>query len=148
VVVAVLIITPPVDNNQGALLARIRNGMNGAWRGVVTTPWVAPYMADVVFRADGTYSAYNLNPDNHLPALYYGTDEDSPLKTFKLDDLKANGEASGELTVLFHVGTTTVDEIRHLSLGPDGNTLSLEMWHFGTYGPVRLDLTREGIPVP
>lgn len=135
-----LIITGGVDH--GSHLAQIRKGMNGSWVGMVTTPWVQPYPVAVEFREDGTYSARNLETGNGQPALYYGTDEDSPFKTFLLDSVKSNGDATGEITVYFDVGTSVADEMRHVRLGPGGRTLSLEMWHFGSYGPVRLDLTR------
>jgi hypothetical protein len=57
-------------------------------------------------------------------------------------DMKADGSGTGEITVLFHVGTTVIDELRQVRLGPGGKTMTLEMWHFGTYGPVRMELTR------
>ena len=64
------------------------------------------------------------------------------MKTWSLDDVKANGDASGWIEIFFGVsGTTTQDEIRHLRLGVDGKTLAFEMWHFGQYGPVRFEFT-------
>jgi hypothetical protein len=134
-----------LESGDASQLEKIRKGALGRWRGTVTTPWVAPYEIEMELRADGTYSAHSIGQDDSsdYPALYYGTNEDSPLKTWSLDDVKANGDASGEIQVLFGVVyTTTVDEIRHLRLGADGTTLSFEMWHFGQYGPVRCELTR------
>jgi hypothetical protein len=41
------------------------------------------------------------------------------------------------------VYTTTRDDLRHVKLSPDGKRLSFEMWHFGTYGPVAVELRRK-----
>lgn len=140
-VYVLIIVTAGSEARQ---LEAIRKGAAGKWQGTVTTPWVAPYPIEMELRADGTYSARMLSQVvGSSSALYYGTDEDSPMKTWSLDDVKANGDASGEIRIVFDVVyTTTQDEIRHLRLGGDGKTLAFDMWHFGQYGPVHLELTR------
>lgn len=137
----VLIIVVPGGDAQG--LEAIRKGVIGKWKGTVTTPWIPAYEVEMEFRGDGTYSARVVaQPEGSTTsALYYGTDAESPLKTWLLDDVKANGDAVGEIQVYFDP-TTTVDELRHLRLGEGGGTLSFEIWHFAIYGPVRFDLVR------
>lgn len=143
----IVVIIREGDGGAGKL-AEIRKGMIGNWTGTVSTPWVPEYSIDMTFRKDGTYSARNPDPGGDsigpTPALYYGTDEDHPLKTWLVDDVKAGGEATGEINIVFGlVYTTTRDELRHVKLSPDGSRLSFELWHFGTYGPVAVELVRK-----
>lgn len=140
----VIVVISASGGDEAKRLAEIRKGMLGSWKGTVTTPWVAPYTVDMELRGDGTYSARNLTPDPdfRVPALYYGTDEDQANKVWLIDDLKANGDATGEIHVSFGEGNAVRDEIRHLRVSADGSRLSFEMWHFGTYGPVAFELTR------
>jgi hypothetical protein len=128
---------------DAAQLDAIRTKAVGKWQGTVTTPWVPAYGIEMELREDGSYSAHRIPPVDSfaVPAMYYGVDEDSPLKTWSLDDVKSNGDASGWLQIFFEP-TTTTDEIRHLRVGADGETLAFEMWHFGQYGPVKFALTR------
>lgn len=143
----ILVIIKEGDGGAGRL-AGIRKGMIGDWTGSVSTPWLPAYPIHMTFRADGSYSARNPEPGGDsigsTPALYYGTDEDHPLKTWLVDDVKASGEATGEITIVFgQVYTTTRDELRRVRLSPDGSRLSFEMWHMGTYGPVAVELARK-----
>lgn len=144
--VHILVIIKEGDDGAGKL-ARIRKAMIGSWSGTVTSPWVPEYPIRMTFRADGTYSARNPDPGRDslgsLPALFYGTDEDHPRKTWLVDDVKANGDATGEITLIFgQVYTTTRGQLRHVKLSADDSRLSFEMWHLGTYGPVAVDLVR------
>lgn len=153
--------------SDSAPLDWFKQGIVGEWKGAVVTPWIAPYGIEMVFRADGNYSSRGLGPispdspsllaepapvdtgvpDSTGPAtwispgLYYGSDEDSPLKTYNLDDVDASGNASGEIVVYF-APTTTVDELRHVRLSEDKTRLSFDLWHLG-HGPIKVEMVRE-----
>jgi hypothetical protein len=142
----VVVVIREGDGGAGKL-AEIRKGMIGNWSGTVTTPWTPEHPIEMAFRGDGTYSARNPSPGTDslgpTPALYYGTDEDHPLKTWFVDDVNASGEASGEIQIVFGtVYTTTRDALRRVKVSPDGKRMSFEMWHLGNYGPVAVELQR------
>ena len=66
----------------------------GTWVGYADTPWVPPYMVQLSFHSDNTYSGTGLTEARgRHSAFYYGIDSDSPLKTYLLDDIL--GKASG-----------------------------------------------------
>lgn len=117
--------------------------MVGTWVGCVTTPWTNPYWITVSFRPDGTYSAqaHENRDDLASSAFYYGSDADSPLKVYELNDLQADLEAVGQIDILFDVGTVTRDELRNIRLMDD--QLEFEFFHFG-YGPLTYQLWRTG----
>jgi hypothetical protein len=132
---------------------QIGNNIQGQWVGHVITKWVEPYNVDFNFNADGSYTAHALSPTNHFggiseywaPALYYGTDDDSPIKTFDIYDQTADGRGVADIVILFHVGTTNVDELKHISFSNEAhNYLEFELWHHGQYGPVEVKLTKKG----
>ena len=126
----------------------------GTWAGHVTTPWVTDYNVDFNFMMSGEYTAHALTPSSHNanlntehwgPALYYGTDADSPEKTYSIFDMNADGTATANITVLFHVGTTNIDELRYISFSNEAKDyLEFELWHHGQYGPVTFKLARVG----
>jgi hypothetical protein len=107
----------------------------------VTTPWIPPYEIAMVFRADGSYSAYTTDTSGS-PALYYGMDADDPGKIWSLEDVTASGNAVGKITVVFDVGTTAEDDIESMRFDPDFNGLRFSMYHFGQYGPLKVELRR------
>jgi len=130
-------------------LTEIKDFMVGEWVGNVTTPWVEPQNVVFQFETDGAYSGRALTATNSAvpyefwgPALYYGTDADHASKVYNIYDIQADGKATADITIYFHVGTTNVDRLRHISFSPDGNYLEFELWHHMTYGPVRYRLTR------
>jgi hypothetical protein len=115
--------------------------MVGTWVGCATTPWTSPYWVTVSFQSDGTYSA---RADENRDALvssafYYGSDADSPLKVYEVDDLQADLEGVGQIDVVFDVGTVTRDELRNIRLM--GDQLAFEYFHFD-HGPITYELWR------
>jgi hypothetical protein len=125
-------------------LAELEEGMVGTWVGCVTTPWTAPYWVTITFRWDGTYSA---RADENRDALassafYYGTDADSPLKVYELNDLQDDLEGVGQIDIVFDVGTVTRDDLRNIRLM--GDQLEFEFFHLGFYGPLTYQLWRTG----
>src|SRR4051812_43866674 len=69
-------------------LAELRQAFVGSWAGKVSTPWGDPYAVTATFEANGHYSAHGSGG----PAFYYGTDDDSPSKTYVINNLLANGD--------------------------------------------------------
>jgi hypothetical protein len=119
-----------------------QNLMVGKWQGIVTTPWVAPYKVKMEFFNNGQYSAKNIDSVIKLPALYYGTDKDSTIKTYEVISLDARG-ANGRIVVLFEQGTKTIDDLKAINLSNNNDSLKFELWHSGIYGPVKYRLGRQ-----
>jgi hypothetical protein len=57
-------------------------------------------------------------------------------------DVNTAGEVSGEIEIYYGSPSTDRDQLLHVVLSADGNTLSFEMWHALTYGPVSFTLHR------
>lgn len=128
-------------------VVKVRNGVRfyrkaivGKWEGVATTPWIPPYTVEIEFFADGHYSAKCT--DGTAVALYYGTDDDSPLKTYAINTVNEEG-AAGEIEVLFDVTfTTTTDQLRRIKFsGTD--SLHFEKYHLSVGDPVIYDLKKQ-----
>jgi hypothetical protein len=119
--------------------------MVGRWRGQVTTPWTSVYPVAAEFSADGSYAAASLDPAQI--AFYYGTDDDTPLKRYRLLDEHAVGTLSGQIDIAFDYDTSfglpgwqgLLD-----ALEPDasGNQLRFDFSRNDGYGPVHFELVR------
>ncbi len=97
----------PVDPNQPwevQQLARIRAGIVGTWVGDVSNPWASPCKVRITFTSDGHYSAHSPGDDTNCVVLYYGTNDDSPEKTYLIDDVTAAAEGVGMLEIFFSPG--------------------------------------------
>ena len=121
----------------------LTSGMVGTWHGCVTTPWTITYGVDVTFRADGTYSASSgeVLDGQTMTALYYGTDDDSPLKQWWINDFQASNKGVGEIDIAFDPKGVVRDELRNVKLMDD--QLEFELFHMGQYGPVLVQLFRD-----
>jgi hypothetical protein len=122
-------------------LMRVKNGVIGTWTGTATTPWVPPYRVTFNFDSYGHYSAKSL--DGAEPALYYGTDIDSPLKHYTISDIQADGDAIGSIDIVFDSNSVDHDELKGIALSTDLNHLKFYFMHAGTYGPLQYDLRRD-----
>lgn len=122
---------------------RIRQGMVGRWTGSDSNPWTPSFKVQVSFTADGHYSAHCAADACPAPVFYYGIDDDSPLKTYEIRDIRADGKATGRLTTIFSPldVTPTYFTLDTVVLSADGEHLSLEVWN-DRYGPILLDLKR------
>jgi hypothetical protein len=130
-------------------LARFQNGVVGHWAGTATTPdgWAWSWATvEFTFFCDGHYQGRCLAAEGVDPAscvaLYNGTDDDDPHKTYAIDDVRADGTAIGDIVVYFPTATTTHDILDAIDLGLDGNTLSFDLIHLEEYGPVHYELVR------
>lgn len=130
-----------VDSAGVAQLRTYIEKLPGHYVGTVTTPWIPPYEIAMIFRADGSYSAYTTDTSAY-PALYYGTDEDDPGKSWVLQDVTAAGNAVGKINVVFGTGNSVEDEIESMSFDADFRELRFSMYHLGGYGPVKVALHR------
>ncbi|MEO7425663.1 MAG: hypothetical protein ABI036_10780 [Fibrobacteria bacterium] len=139
-----VVIEKEVDNGdalRAEALKNLRARIPGKYAGTVTTPWAGAVPVAVEFREDGTYSAFNTETTG-LPALYYGSDEESPERTWSLRDMNADGSGSGNLFILFEPGNTVREDLEDVMLSGDGTKLSMQFMHFGQYGPVEIALSR------
>jgi hypothetical protein len=123
--------------NGLAELQWIRAAMVGSWAGTGVNPWNGKHDVVFTFTADGHYSAHGTQP-----ALYYGSDEDSPDKTYELTDVSVENAASGSIVTWFFPGDVNHDELKQVTVSPDESHLQFEYWHAAVYGPIVYDLHR------
>jgi hypothetical protein len=123
------------------VLAQLRAGVVGTWIGTETSPWGngTPCPTTIRFGADGNYSAHS--PGESCIVFYYGSNDDSPVKTYLIDNVTAASEGTGEIVFFFSPTDTNPGTLRHIVLSADGNHLAFEAWK-GGYGPLRFSLTR------
>lgn len=127
-----------------ATLDDLKAGMVGTWTGCVSTRWADTYQVTLTFRADGTFSGRALTvPSTHQPlaALYWGSDQDLPSKTYVMHDLQDDGTGRGEIVIASYAGDSGRGDIKNLRLM--GNSLTFELFQ-GSYGPVTYRLSRAG----
>jgi hypothetical protein len=93
----------------------------------------------IQFEATGHYSAHS--PNDACVVFYYGSNDDSAEKTYRLDDVLANGEGHGEIEIWFSRGVTNRGELRRVFLSADEEHLNFETWK-DTYGPIAFALGR------
>jgi hypothetical protein len=128
------------DPGTGDVWARLQYGFAATWSGTATAPsgWTTPsWQVWARFGADGTYSAHSLDPS--VPALYYGSDDDVPGKTYTLDDIQASGMGVGTIQVYFFENDWNTGDLKHIALSEDLSGMTFEFWKDG-YGPVVFDL--------
>lgn len=128
-------------------LWEMRAALVGTWSGIVTTPWAPPYAVSVEFRPEGTYSARCTYHSNECcVAFNYGSDFDSPLKTWTLDAIGPDGTATGALNVAFCSAPDACYApswqglLRAVNHDANGDRIRFEFWRDDGYGPVAFDL--------
>jgi hypothetical protein len=123
---------------------RLRKLMIGTWVGQETNPWTVPFQVRIVFGADGHYTAHCAQASCPSPVFYYGVDDDSPLKTYSLVDLRADGTGYGHIVILFGPNSTQMGDLDEVSLSADGERLQMQFWPtwLGRVGPLVFDLKR------
>ncbi len=93
----------PVSPSAGTVeetLAALRGRLVGTWRGNATPLSIPTYPIEMTFGADGHYSATRNPSDPCISALYWGTDEETDLKQFRLNIVDLFGAAWGELDIV------------------------------------------------
>jgi hypothetical protein len=134
--------TAGVGSWEQQQLARLRKGVLGTWVGTQTNPWQPPCATTMTFGSDGVYTAHS--PGDGCGVFYYGTNDDSPEKTYDLNDIHADGQGSGSLAIYFGPGNTNLGVLDHIVLSDDENQLSFECRKDG-YGPLIFSLTRKAL---
>jgi len=136
-----------------SLLSGVRVAMVGRWHGQVTTPWTTPYEVDVTFDADGHYSARCSEPAIACccSAFYYGTDDDTPIKQWRVNDATLGGNVFGQIDIAFdYRNERGVDyglpawqgELSNIERNAAGDGLRFQFATSSGYGPLHYDLRR------
>jgi hypothetical protein len=139
---------PYVAEDPLALLADVQSTMVGVWQGLVQTPWTTPYRVELSFTADGQYSSRCTEmPASCCVAFYYGTDNSTPLKQYRVDDVTLTGNVIGEIDVPFDYGDSYglpgwQGELSHIERDASGNRLRFEFATNSGYGPLQFDVER------
>jgi hypothetical protein len=140
-------VAPPAQTPE-VKFAAVVSGIVGSWHGVVTTPWTPPYEVIARFDGDGHYSASCVySSDVCCIAFYYGTDEDTPIKTYTIDDATLSGNVTGTINIAFGYDgffdtPAWQGELSHLELDADGNRAHFDFNRSDGYGPVHFELER------
>jgi len=118
-------------------------GIHGTWEGCVSTPWTLPYYVTMKFNEDGTYSAVTKEILDDVPmnAMYYGTQDDSPEKTYTIMNFQASKLGLGEIHIVFSPGDIAIGKLENIRLM--GDSLSFDFYHLGEYGPLTFRLHRK-----
>ena len=142
---------PCIEPAADAALARFQTGVVGSWLGTATTPtgwsW-ARATVEFTFFCDGHYHARCLASEGgfdpeYCVALYSGTDDDNPQKTYEIYDVRSDGKATGYIVVYFDLtNTTTRDDLEALDLAAAGDRLAFDLIHLSQYGPIQYELQR------
>jgi hypothetical protein len=122
-------------------LMRVKNGIIGTWTGSVTTPFWPTYHATFTFDSYTHYSAKAASDANGVPALYYGTDDDTPNKRYGITDIQANGDATGTIDIC-DVGGCNRNKLQAVQMSADLSQLKFYIMYQDQYGPLEYDLTR------
>jgi hypothetical protein len=80
-------------------------------------------------------------------AFYYGTDEDTELKQYRIENLNIDGIVSGEIDVAFDYGSeyglpAWQGLIEELQIDAAAQRMTFDFWRDDGYGPVSFDLWR------
>jgi hypothetical protein len=119
-----------------AALMRVRNGIIGTWTGTATAFGIS-WPVTFTFDSYTHYSAKSLQAG--ISALYYGSDDDSPLKRYDITDVQANGDANGTIVIYFSANDTNFDTLQGIQLSADSSHLKFYFMHGGA-GPLTYDL--------
>jgi hypothetical protein len=122
-------------------LMRVKNGIIGTWTGTATTPWVPTYHVTFTFDSYSHYSSKALDGRGE-PALYYGTDDDLASKRYDINDIQANGDATGTIDICFDSNDCNRNSLQGIQLSADLSRLKFYFAYLGTYGPLEYDLQR------
>ena len=139
---------PVATSDPAELLAGVQAAMPGRWEGLATSPWTTPYRVQISFTADGHYSGRctELASDCCL-AFYYGSDDDTPIKRYRVEDATLSGDVFGEIDIAFAYGDEYglpgwQGELSSIQRDASGNGLRFSFARSDGYGPVEYDLRR------
>jgi hypothetical protein len=130
------------------LLAGVQAAMPGRWKGLATTPWTTPYQVEIRFTADGHYSGRCTElPSDCCQAFYYGSDDDTPIKRYRVDDATLSGDVFGEIDIAFAYDDeyglpAWQGELSSIERDASGNGLRFSFARSDGYGRIEYDLRR------
>lgn len=132
------------------LLQAVRTSMVGSWHGIASTPWTTPYEVELSFGADGSYSSRCslLSESGCCVAFYYGTDDDTPLKQWRIEDASLSGNVFGEIDIAFDYFEEGYGlpawqgKLTKIERDASGDGLRFEFQTDSGYGPVKYELRR------
>lgn len=125
-------------------LLRLRALLVGTWVGVAEAPdgWDRPrWSLEISFSADGHYEAACRSTP--CAPFYYDSPGPAPGRTWTLDDVRADSDGVGTLTVVFPLGASQPGELARVRYAE--GQLSFEFsygWMGGRVGPIRYALRR------
>lgn len=142
----------PAEQSPAEVLAASTSSLVGSWRAIAVLG-KPRYALFVTFRFDGSYSAIcrsNSDADGSggcCRAFDYGTDKDTDVKRWSLDDVSTAGEASGDLDIAYDYGDNRFAEsgyqgrIVHLEFDATRNRARFD-FHYGDFERGSYDLER------
>ena len=140
---------PHAASESAEKLQAVQAALPGKWRGEMRNIWTAPYLVDLNFREDGTYSAACTNlPAACCTALYWGTNDDTPLKRYQLDAWVVSGEVFADMVIpygsngSYAVPTQWSNQLRHIELDASGNGLRFTLERSDNKPALTFDLRR------
>jgi hypothetical protein len=119
---------------------RVRDGVLGDWFGTAAPPWTSPYPVRFAFDSYTHYSAWSSSAS--FSALYFGPDDESPDKRYSIDEIEANGEATGTIDIRLGFGSTVRNKLADITLSADLNHLQFSYTYCDQYGPLQYALQR------
>ena len=140
---------PYAAGDTAEKLRAVQTALPGHWHGEAKTSWTTPYLIDLTFREDGTYSAVCSNiPAECCTAFSYGTDDDTPLKRYHpLDAKLLAGDVVGKIDIVFEYGDGYglpgwQGELSQIERDASGNGLRFRFRTSATSLPLEYDLRR------
>ena len=131
---------PPTDQPwEVQQLARIRAGIVGTWVGTQMNVWTAPCPVQITFTSDGYYSDHS--PGESCSPFYWDSSDDTPEKTYLIDDVTAAAEGVGSLALYWSPGDTNEAQMKRIALNADNSALTFSLY-YGDAAPLSLALTR------
>lgn len=123
-------LNPSLNTGAKACLSgeEVRTLAAGTWEGTNTfIPSIPSYPVRLIIEKDGHYRGGNLcSPSEKCPALFYfGMDEDHPAKTIQFTN--SCGDGSGQINLVFNVGTQRLLEMKFVVLSADATSLEFQV---------------------
>ncbi|HMF42788.1 MAG TPA: hypothetical protein VKQ32_19085 [Polyangia bacterium] len=125
---------------QCADLLRVRVALVGTWIGAEVNPFGQAFQVQITFGSDGHYTGHCAQSSCPTSVFYWGTDDDSPLKTYEVTGLNTTyGWAVGHLAVVVQDNETMSTDPAFML--PVAQHLQFHIWA-DTDMPMLFDLTR------
>ena len=122
-------------------LDEVNEKLVGNWFGIVNTPWIDPYHIVFKYNISGNYSCYNItHAEDPYSGFYYGTDEDSSIKTIEFENILTNGSVEGDIVILYSTKTTNTFAIKDLRFYDSGKKVKFNLNSGNSVGDISVSL--------